>query len=255
MSNTIILKPLEKKTWAGVVRYKNCKDGIDPYFDSTGSVKTGLTKEDAERLGSILGQDLSPYSKFWINFRVLMGDKERLFNLDNPEHELAYKFMLSHKRVANSLEELPQFPYADYVLINEENEAKTMNVSFKKEREAAKKFDTLSPNEMRDILKLYPSNVYISEGVSNEIIESKLYENMKDDPELFLSLVNDPSRSTKTFVKDLTANRILRKNKTAYYYGEDMLGHDLDSTVGFLDSPANSSLKASLKQALQESKK
>src|SRR5574339_342379 len=99
MSNIIVIKPLEKKNWAGVVRYRNCKDGIDPYFDKTGAVRTGLTKEDEKRLGEELGYDLASHSKFWHTYRIIMSNGERAFNLDNPEHELAYKFMLAHKRV------------------------------------------------------------------------------------------------------------------------------------------------------------
>lgn len=255
MSKTIVLKPLEKQNWAKVVRYKNCQDSISPYFDRSGSVKTGLDPDDEKKLGEALGENLAKNSNFWVEYRIQMSDKERVFDLSNPEHELAYKFLLAHKRVANSLDELTEWPYADYVIYDEAKAAKRENVAFKMERKAAKLFDDLSPSEMRDVLKLYPSNLNITDSTNQEIVESTLYRNMKEDPAKFIGMVEDPKRDTKTFIKELNAKKILTKKRTAYYYGEDIIGHDLDAAAEFIDHPERSSLKAALKQALNSKKK
>jgi len=251
----ITLKPLKKKnSWAGLTRYNKCQDSISPYFNSKGLVETGLTETEAEELGKKLGQDLNPNSPYWIDFRVVMSDKDVSFDTDNPLHELIHKFLLSHKRVANSLLELDQFPHADYVITNETNEAKKQNIEFNIELEAFKEFAKLTPEDMRNILKLYPGNAKYGNS-DTEIVQAKLAEQMKKDPETFVAIVKDKLKDSKIFLKDLVDARILRKNKQAYYYGEDCIGHDTESTITYINDPNNQSLKVALKQALESTEK
>lgn len=251
----ITLKPLKKKnSWAGITRYNKCQDSISPYFNSQGLVKTGLSDEEAETLGKKLGQDLNPSSTFWEDFRVVMSDKEVSFDTSNPSHELIHKFLLSHKRVANSLLELDSFPHADYVITNATVEAQKQNIDFNVELEAFKEFAKLTPEDMRNVLKLYPGNAKYGNS-DNEIVQAKLAEQMKKDPETFVTIVKDKSKDSKIFLKDLVDARILRKNKQAYYYGEDCIGHDIESTITYVNDPNNQSLKVALKQALEGSEK
>lgn len=251
----ITLKPLIKKnSWAGLTRYNKCQDSISPYFNSRGLVETGLTEEEAKELGEKLGQDLAPHSPYWIDFRVVMSDKAVPFDTANPLHELIYKFLLSHKRVANSLLELDQYPHADYVITNETNEAKKQNIEFNIELEAFKEFAKLTPEDMRNVLKLYPGNAKYG-NADTEIVQAKLAEQMKKDPETFVAIVKDKLKDSKIFLKDLVDARILRKNKQAYYYGEDCIGHDIESTITYVNDPSNQSLKVALKQALESIEK
>lgn len=253
--NTIIrLKPLKNKrnSWSGVTRYKKCQDSIAPYFNRAGVVETGLSSEDIDFLKKHFPEkDFSPSSSFWHEFRVIMDDKEREFDTSNPEHYLIYKFLLSHKRVANSVNELDKFPYAEYVIADDREEAKKVNVQFNSELEAFKEFAKLTPEDMRNILKLYPGNAKYGNS-DPEIIQAKLGGYMKNDPVTFLGIVKDKFKDTKIFIKDLVDNKILRKNKQAYYYGEDPIGHDLESTVTYLNDLNNQALKVALKQALED---
>lgn len=249
------IKALDRSNWSGFIRYKNTKDYIVPIFDSMGSIMTGLTKEDEERIGSALNKDLKPSSPFWYEYNIIMMDKERVFNTDNPEHELAYKVLLAHKRVANSETERAQgkWPAADYIIYNEETEALVKNKKFTVERKAGKLFDDLSVDQMRDLLKLYPGFAN-SNSVSASIVETKLYEFMKTDPEKFIGLAQDKNLDMKVFLKDLVQAKILRKNRTAYYYGTDALGHDDESTITYLEDPTNNGLLIALKQELEKGK-
>lgn len=250
MYNIVKLKLIERKNWAGVTRFKKCFDSISPLLDISGTVKTGLTPEDEEQLGKALGQDLRKSSPFWVEYRIVMSDAEREFDLTNPEHQLAYKFLLANKRVANSLEELHEWPYADYVLYSEKNAAAKQNREYKSESKAWAILSKMSNSEIRDTLKLYPSMGRITEDTDPEIIEAKLTERMKEDPDFFIAICEDSKKDTKVFVKQLVDARIFRKNKSAYFYGDDLIGHDLEMTVSYLDDPQNSPLKATLKEAL-----
>ena len=53
----IVLKPIDKPTWAGVSRYARTQRSIGPYLNSSGSgVITGLSKEDQKRLEEEIGR-------------------------------------------------------------------------------------------------------------------------------------------------------------------------------------------------------
>lgn len=253
MNKIIRLKPIPKTTWSGFIRFTNTKDYITPYYDEGGTIITGLTIEDEERLGKLLKKDLSCTSAFWHEYKILMTDKEKQFNIDNPEHELAYKFMLAHKKVANSELERNMFPYAEYIIFNEELEAKIKNEKFTVKRKASTLFNELSLNEMRDILKLYPGYAK-SDSVSSDVVEARLYELMEKDPAKFNELVGDKKLEMKIFLKDLIQSKILRKNRNAFYYGTDNIGHDEESTITFLENPENQGLLIALKQELEKTK-
>lgn len=253
MNKLIRVKPIKKDTWSGFIRFNNTKDYISPYYDAGGSIVTGLTLEDEERLGKLLKRDLSAVSPFWHEYKILMTDKERQFNIENPEQELAYLFMLSHRRVANSELERHLFPAAEYIIYNEEMEAKVKNEKFSVKRKATTLFNELSLNQMRDILKLYPGYTKV-DGVSSDVVEARLYELMEKDPAKFNELVGDKKLDMKVFLKDLTQAKILRKNRSAFYYGTDNIGHDEESTIMFLENPDNQGLLIALKQELEKDK-
>ncbi len=255
MNNIVKIKPIKKTTWSGFIRYKNTKDHISPYYNQWGSLETGLDKEDEERLGKLLKRDLSPQSPFWNDYSVIMTDKDKELNILLPEQEVAYKLLLIHKRVCNSETERAKWPYADYILYNEETEAQVKNEAYSVKRKAVTAFNALSTDQMKDILKLYPGFVNSTESVSLSIVEAKLFELMEKDPTKFLELVNDKKLDMKIFLKDLVANKILRKNKTSFYYGEDFLGHDEETTITYLDDPEHQSLKIDFKQQLEKLKK
>ena len=59
----------------------------------------------------------------------------------------------------------------------------------------------------------------------------------------------------KVFLKDLVQASVLRKNKTAYYYGDDPLGHDEESTITYLDDKEHQALKVQLMQELKSKNK
>ena len=253
MSTIIRVKPIKRDTWSGFIRFNNTKDYITPYFDEGGTIVTGLTKEDEERLGQLLKRDLSAISPFWNEYKILMTDKERQFNIENPEQELAYKFMLGHKKVANSELTRNDFPSAEYIIYNEEMEAKIKNEKFSEKRKATTAFNELSLNQMRDILKLYPGYTKV-DTVSADVIEARLFELMEGDPAKFNRLVGDKKLDMKVFLKDLVQSKILRKNRSAFYYGSDNIGHDEESTIVYLENPENQGLLIALKQELEKSK-
>lgn len=251
MSRIIKVKAIDKKdsNWMGFVRYRNTKDYITPYYDQTGTIITGLTKEDEEALGKELRVDLSKNSPFWHEYKIVMMDKPKEFNLDNPEHQLAHKFLLAHKRVKNSPTEAN--PYAEYEIVDENLEAEIVNMGASYKVKANLLFSQISMDQKRDILKLYPGFTNTL-SVSPEVIDARLYEQLEKNPAKFISYAEDAKRDMKVLLKDLIQAGILRKNRSAYYYGDDCIGHDDESTITYLEDPEHQGLKLALMQELEK---
>lgn len=251
MSRQIIVKAIKRNTWSGFGRFNNTKDYITPLLDASGTYVTGLSEKDEKELGTKLKKDLTATSDFWHEYKIIMTDRDKILFIDTPEGELAHKFILAHKRVANSETEKYNWPYADYIIYNEENEAKIKNEKFSIKRKAVTEFNKLSVAQMRDILKLYPGFTRL-DSVTADVVEARLFEKMEEDSIKFLEFVGDKKLDMKVLLKDLVASKVLRKNKSAYYYGTDNIGHDEESTITYLEDPQNQGLLVALKKELNK---
>lgn len=258
MNKIVKIKLVEKtgglSVFNGFVRYKNTKDYITPYYNSSGIVYTGLTPEDEVRLGKELGQDLTQRSPFWHDYKVVMTDKELELNTNYAEGELAYLFLSNgHNRIANSITD-PTIGIKDYYIVDENKEAEVVNNKATVKIKANKLFAGLSTENKKDILKLYPGFTNI-DTVSSEIVDAKLYGLLEADPTRFIGHAEDKKRDSKLLLKDLVQAGIFRKNKSSFYYGEDFIGHDEESAVTYLDDPARQELKVDLMSQLSTSTK
>lgn len=235
----VIVKPINRNVWAGVTQYKNCHTTIAPYLTRTGRQYTGLTKEDESRLGEKLRMDLSNSSPFWITFNIKMGAKDLILDLEDPYDEMRYIFLKGHKRVANGLAD--RKATANYVIINEESEAKEGNIRSRIKRQALRELDKLSISDMRKCLRILGSK---ADEMSSEVVEQKLSDFVEADPTAFLEKwVNNTLKETEFLVQEAVAKNVLRKNKNVYRYGTDIIGHTLEEVVAYLEGPENQDLK------------
>ena len=260
-NRTVKIVPRTQKeyTWSGFVRYQKCKDYIAPKWDKTGTMVTGLTIEEEKEFEELLRKpagELSKYSPFWHDYHVIMTDKDKVLDLNKPEDLLAYKFLLADPYIANSWHELQEglWPDAKYVITDDLADAQIKNEEYDLKIKANLLFSKLSINQMTQILKLYSGNINM-ENVPADLVKQRLFEAMEKDVEKFIQLVEDKTLETKLMINQLVALKELRKNRSAYYYGDDLLGHDLDSTAAFIDNPENQGLKIAFKQKLESRKK
>lgn len=236
------LRPLRQDAWSGITKYKNCYTDLAKYWTRSGSFYTGLTIEDAERLGAILNIDLKPNSKFWDTFYIRVGDRPVILETDDPMDELRYLFLKNHKRVKTSLTE--HKATADFVLINQEEIAARNNEFSRLKRQAFREFDKMTPEERRKALRIFGKS---AENVNDELVESRLSEIVEGNPGGFIEKwVNNKSRETQYLLERAVSMNILRKNKRAFLYGTDIIGHDLYDAIIFLEDPKNQDLKISL---------
>lgn len=246
----IILKFARTNPWAGIAKYKNCKDYISTYWTRSGNRYTGLTPEDARRLEKEMGYEeghLSPQSGFWKTYAIGLSARDKVLHTERPEDELAYLFLKGHKRVANGINNLK--PTHDYVLVNKEIEAEEANKRNKAKREAFSEFNKMSIEEMRKCLRLYGHK---TDNISNELVESSLFDLIENDPDkFFLIWVNNKVRDTQYIIEAAISKNVIRKSKNIYYYGTDIIGRSLEDAIASLNDKKNQDIKMTILQEIE----
>lgn len=239
------LKIKKKNPWAGLIKYKSCFDYIAPYFTRSGSIYTGLTPEEERKFEKELGYTegtLSKESDFWKTFVVKVGARGLLLDDQYPRQEMIIKFLSNHKRVATSLNKLDAGK--DYLLINRQAEAIEQNKINKLRRDAIKEFDKLSLNQMRKCLRILGIK---SDNLSNELVESTLFNMVDKNPKSFFNKwVNNKQKETEFLLEDAIAKGIIRKDRTQYYYGSELIADCQQDAISYLDAKKNQDLKLSI---------
>lgn len=237
--------------WTGLTKWPTTYDYIGPYWTRSGNIYTGLTKEDARRLEKALGKEegeLSPNSEFWTTFAVKLGRKDLILNTERPLDELQYLFLKGHKRVADGLSNMG--PSKDYVIINKDAEAEQSNKHNKVKREAYRELDKMSIEDMRKCLRLYGQR---PESMSNELVEAKLTEQIESAPDKFLAKwVNNPNREMNFLIEEAISKNIIRKNRTQYFFGTDLIGNGIDDVIAYLKDKKNQDILLTIKTEVKE---
>lgn len=235
----VVVKTLNRNLWAGVAHYKSCSTSLAPYLTRTGRVYTGLSKEDEQRLGEKLRMDLSVTSPFWTTFHIKLSSKDLLLDLEDAYDELRYIFLKSHKRVANGLND--RKATANFVIINEESEAREANVRNKIKRQAIKELDKMTISDMRKCLRILGNK---ADEMSSEVVEQKINDFVENDPSSFIEKwVNNTRKETEFLIQEAVSKNVIRRNKSVYKYGTDTIGHSLEETVDYLDKLENQDLR------------
>ena len=244
------LKIKKQNPWAGLVKYKNCFDYISPYMTRSGSIYTGLTPEDEEYFERALGFEkgtLAKSSRYWDTFCVKIGSRPVLLDDQFPRQAMIIKFLSGHKRVATSLDGLNASK--DYLLINKQEEAVQANKFNKLRRNALREFDKLTLDQMRKCLRLFGIS---SDKMSNELVESTLFSLVDKKPNQFFNLwVDNKSKETQFMIEQAIAKGIIRKDRTQYYYGTELLASSLSDCIAYLDAKKNQDLKLSILQQIE----
>ena len=201
------LKIKKQNPWAGLIKYKSCFDYVAPYFTRSGSIYTGLTPEEEKYYENALGYEdgtLARSSEFWKTFCVKIGSKTLLLDDQYPRQEMIIKFLSGHKRVATSLDKLDAGK--DYLLINREAEAVEANKKNKLRRDAVKEFDKLSLEQMRKCLRLFGVK---SDTLSNELVESTLFNLIDKQPKKFFDKWVDNKSKETEFLLETAIEKVL----------------------------------------------
>lgn len=250
----VVLKALERQNWSGFHRFPKCKDTVIASL-GRGGYETGLSEKEEKKLESELQMKpgtLGKYSEYWRDYTVILNDKDKTLKLELPRDFIDYKILMASKRVANSVNDLSDWPKAEYVLYDAEEDAKKDNLKIKEKRKAYKQFNSMTSTEMRNVLKLMGKK---SNNASDTLIENTLADILDKDPKSFNDTISQPDFKLRVFVEDLISINGLRVRGGHYMFGDSAIGHDLESTLVYLKDPKNQDIVLSLKSKLKASKK
>ena len=246
----VIVRIIKSNPWTGLTKWSKCFDYLSPYYTRTGNYYTGLTPQQAIEFEKKLGYPeghLSVNSDFWTTFVIKLGKEDLVLNTEKALDELRYLFLKGHKRVADGLSNIN--PSKDYVLINKDVEAEEANKINKIKREAYRNFDKMSIEDMRKCLRLYGLR---ADDMSNELVEAKMSEQIEKDPARYLlKWVNNDEKELMFIIEEAVAKNIIRKNRTQYYYGTDMVGNGIDDVISYLKEKKNQDIKLSILQEIK----
>lgn len=246
----VIVRIIKSNPWTGLTKWSKCFDYLSPYYTRTGNYYTGLTPQQAIEFEKKLGYPeghLSVNSDFWTTFVIKLGKEDLVLNTEKALDELRYLFLKGHKRVADGLSNIN--PSKDYVLINKDVEAEEANKINKVKREAYRNFDKMSIEDMRKCLRLYGLR---ADDMSNELVEARMSEQIEKDPARYLlKWVNNDEKELMFIIEEAVAKNIIRKNRTQYYYGTDMVGNGIDDVISYLKEKKNQDIKLSILQEIK----
>lgn len=241
----VIVRMTRHNPWSGLTKWPQCADYLGSYWTRSGNRYTGLSNEDARRLEKEIGYEegqLSQGSEFWKTFACRIGNKELILDTNNPYDELQYLFLKGHKRVANGLNNIN--PSCDYVLINKDSEAEEANRINKVKREAYREMDKMSIEDMRKCLRLFGIK---SDVMSNELVEAKMSEQIENSPKAFIAKwVDNPNKEINFVIEEAISKNIIRKNRSNYYFGTDLIGNGLEDVIAYLKDKKNNDIKMSI---------
>lgn len=249
------IRSLNKNKFGGLAIYPNSTGVVlVPQLTKAG-FRTGLTKDEEKEFEKALNLkegELSKKSEFWgekIDIRV---KTKTTLDLSDDWDFLRYKFACAHTRICPSPLDLAKHSDADFVIYDEESQAKVESASINWEIKAFEAFVKLSEQEKKDILKLYGTK---TEGANLDIVNTRLHKFLKADPERFVKTVEDKDLEIKVFIEDLLDKAIIKKNKSFFMNGDDTIASSTEELVEYLKHPKNSAILASFKGRLETRKK
>jgi hypothetical protein len=259
----VTVRPIKTNGWLptdhdGFTRYSKCFERLTVQMDrQTQLLNTGLTEEEERRIEAAMKLSpgtLSRYNKdYWATFYIDVPKTGKVLDLNLPSHELQYKVLKAHQRVANSEIERYDTPFAEYVMSDKNEEAKARNEKSKTRRKAYNLFSSLSTSDMLNVLKVYGKKV--DDSSTPDFIESEVDKLVEENPQGFIDLVKDSDFKMKVFVEDCIRARVITKTGTKYALtGGDVIGYSLGETITYLSDPKNQDVYMSLKSRLDITK-
>lgn len=228
-------------------------------IDKTG-YRTGLTADEQAFYEKALEQkegSLGPFGSYWPLFNVnnpirLNNNKTTEIRTDNFIGQLQYKCLLASSKIANS-EVLKSTPGAIFYIDDQESKAKQEQIVFNFEFDGMQKIMSLSPEEQRGALRLFGKSGL--DTMTETMLKSQLYLELKKDPKNFLETLSDPNLNTKMFISELIEKHLIKRKGNYYMHGEDTIANSTDECVEYFQDIKNQSVKLTLETRLKKAKK
>lgn len=259
------IRPLPIKKWHGKTgkeSFTQPKD-VEALINSDRKYDTGLTEEEAEKYGKLLGVDLSDIftgeaHPTWSDkaFWVRLPNSTLILDTDKPLDYVKVKLLKSASapQVANSMREYEEgkFPQATHVIYDEEEEMALKSIQVDRAEEAYATLAKMSLEERAAVLHILSNKP--ARKQSPNYINGKLGEFLAADAEEFLRVVRlgREEVTVRAKVLELLWERILTKEGSTIYYMGDMIAFDYEDAVKWFKDPNNSKMKVLMMEQLEK---
>lgn len=239
----------------------------------SGSYKNALTKAEKKFLEKAMGLEdnaLSIYlrdNNYWEsdNAMVRLTKSDTILDLSNPDDYIKYKILLANSQtIAPSLEVLKNSPKETYryVLIREGEEIKTLNSEMNISMQASLELGKVLNN--KEILRLLVETIEgkpVSDSSTEDWLQAQAFKNMKSNPKLFISILQDPYLETKLLIKNAIKIGLIKKRGDLYYKSDNTPLCDgaedptLTNAARFINKVKNQEYKLMLEAKIKASQK
>ncbi len=214
-----------------------------------------------EELEKKLGMDnLSPNSDFWETKRVTLEDKTMIFDTEIAEQDLELCMLRASSKVAPSVQKIKEYPFAKYVIYDDEQEASIKEQKNSLKIEANELFAEMTPSDKRKLAK----NIGRLIGdATDKTVSNIVYDFLEENPERFISQASKPKSEVNIQYEILEAIEVnaLRKvdgGRIVRMVGSDdkgtQIGFDINDAVYFLSKPENQDIRLQIKKEVEAKK-
>lgn len=260
----VTLKLYRKNSWLpedhdGSLRFTKTREDLTVQASrGTGILNTGLDSDIERELEKALSYKEGTLSKtnkeFWGKFRISVSkDGLTLFPKENPYDELIYRVCLAHQEIAESESTKDEKPFSRYILASEEDEIKEITKEFNAKLKAYEVFGKMSQDQKINFLITYGKNP--GKSASIDFVNAQVGKLIDQDPEIFVSIISNPSYDKTVFIKKCVNAGVLKESGGKYFRpGGEVIGYSLEQTIDFLSKPENNEVYISIKGQLEATK-
>ena len=261
--NKIQVRPLPIEKWhklSGKDSFAG-KFTITPLIDdSTGMYKTGMTSEELEKYGKILGQDLTPrYDSqkphyFWDSeaAAIKLENRTNFIDKTDPIGFINYKTLVGSKYIANNMKEWEEglWPDAVFVIVDEETDSDIKASKIAIIKSAILETAKLSKDRKAAIVLILSGKLV--RGKSDNFVEVALDEEINKNPAevLRLAKLDKGQMATQALVLEAIQRGALQKAGHRIMYMDSIIGEDIYSAADYLEDPKNQELKLRIQTTL-----
>ena len=257
----VILKPVKRMKFHNISAHSGTGTAFEgAQMDSaTGYYKTGLSKEEEkafeEELALPKGTLAKTNAAFWgscLNLRI-PNDKDFRFNVGTLMDEIKLRALINRGNVAKNELLLKLTPMAEFYVEDNEAKAKVEELEINHELEAYGAYQDLSLDEKKGYLKLYGGYRGLN-SVSEKVINTSLFKEVKKDPIKFMSFVKNPDIKLMIDIEEYIESGILVKKGSFYTYQNETIGNSITAVIEFFKDLKNQSVKITADQIVKKQK-
>lgn len=227
-------------------------------IDETGHYQIGIEPKDLEEIQSKNPQwDLSTQAvpgqqhPFWDSMQMRVRLERASVNVREIKTDIDRLWLGVVKGsglVAPSLDELQNYPNAEFYIYNEYDEVSRQTEKSTLIMNALAKLDELSEDTRRYIARLLTKKPLVSQ--SNDFVKTVLFQEINKDPKAFLEYSNLSTERAMvlTVIEDAIDRGHLHRVDGQILYGTDRLGFDRGEAADFLMRPENQPMLLRLRQ-------